>query len=457
MATDTQELQLPTDVDTATAMLNDPVVLNQWLRAGRFTDLQDRYNELTRPPLAEQITDILDAREAQNGTVHNAAKAAMDEWLREHGALTNVIRPNLGGTEEAKAPSVSNKYAKRIEEIGFANLGDFAHEIWHRNPVQNRMPQVREIMNDFSSVEPAFGGALIPESFDSELRVLELESAIVQPRATVINMNTPTMLFPYVDWSSNASGAGVYGGWTFHMVGEGQTIPTSETKFGRVKLEVNKQVAGAEVPNELMADASSLDGWIRQSLPAGAAYEKDYLFLHGNGAGQPLGVLNSPATITVAKESGQADDTIIVENILKMYSRLLPSSKSRAVWMVNPTTFAQLMTLSIPVGTGGAPIALVNIASAPNPTILGRPVIETEKLPALGNEGDVLLADWSYYLVGLRGGSGLESSPHPQFMNDMTVLRYIQRFDGRPWVQSAFTPRNGETLSPFVALGERDT
>lgn len=453
MAPAVDELVLPTDVDTATAMLNDPAVLNQWLRAGRFTDLQDRYNELTRPPLAEQITDILDAREAQNGTIANAAKSAMDEWLREHGALTNIVRPDV--RPDGPRPAVRNEFARRIEDIGFTNLGDFAKEIWHRNPVANRMPKVREVMNDFSSVEPAFGGALIPESFDNELRVLELEGSIVQPRATTINMNTPTMLFPYVDWTTNAAGAGVYGGWTFHMVGEGQAIPTSETKFGRVKLEVAKQVAGAEVPNELMADASSLDGWIRQSLPAGSAYEKDYLFLNGNGAGQPLGVLNSPALITVSKESGQAASTVLLENVLNIYARVLPSSKGRGAWIANPTTFAQLMTMSIAVGTGGAPVALVNVASSPTPTMLGRPVIETEKVPALGAKGDIGFYDFSYYLVGQRPGSGLESSPHPQFMNDMTVLRHIQRFDGRPWVQAPYTPRNGATLSPFVTLEAR--
>jgi len=454
MATDTQELQLPTDVDTAAAMLNDPAELNKWLRAGRFTDLQDRYNELTRPPLAEQITDILDAREAQNGTIANAAKTAMDEWLREHGALTNILRPNLGGGEERRLP-VRNEYAKRIEEIGFTNLGDFAREIWHRNPVQNRMPKVREVMNDFSSVDPALGGALIPESMDTEIRRLVLEQSIVRRYATQVTMTSPKMLFPFVDWTTNVGST--FGGWQVTRVGEGQSIPKSNSKFGSAKLEVSKQVAGARVPNELFVDVSALDGFIRATLPQAQAFAEDVDFLTGTGADEPLGVLNSPATITVAKETGQGDDTVIVENILNIYARMLPSSKGRAVWLVNPTTFTQLMTLSIPVGTGGAPIALVNIASSPQPTMLGRPVIETEKVPALGDAGDIGFYDFSYYLIGDRPGSGLESSPHEEFSNDVTVLKLTSRNDGRPWVQSPMQPLNGATLSPFVILGERDT
>ena len=43
---------------------------------------------------------------------------------------------------------------------------------------------------------------------------------------------------------------------------------------------------------------------------------------------------------------------------------MLPSSHQRAVWIANQDTFKELMTLSIPVGTGGAPVALVD-AEAP--------------------------------------------------------------------------------------------
>jgi HK97 family phage major capsid protein len=452
MATDTQELVLPTDVDTATAMLNDPAEIGKWLRAGKFTDIQNRYNELTRPPLADQITDILEAREAANGTVANAAKAAMDEWFKERGANASISRPDLGDRTE-KRSIVRNEYAKRIEEIGFTNLGDFAREIWHKNPVKNRTPQISQVMNDFSSVDPSLGGALIPESMDSEIRRLVLEQSIVRRFATTVTMQNPTMLFPYVDWTTNVGST--FGGWVVNRVAEGEEIPASNTKFGRAKLDVTKQAARARVPNELFVDVAALDGFIRTTLPQAQAFAEDVDFLTGDGVGKPLGVLNSPAKVTVTKETNQPNATVQVENILKMYARMLPSSKGRGVWLVNPTTFAQLMTLSIAVGTGGAPVALVNIAASPTPTMLGRPVIETEKVPALGAAGDIGFFDFSYYLIGDRPGSGLESSPHEEFSNDVTVLKMTSRNDGRPWIQSALTPLNGDSLSPFVVLGAR--
>jgi HK97 family phage major capsid protein len=448
----TDELTLPDSLEKARAMLNDPAEINRWLQARRFTDLQDRYNELERPPLPQQIAEILDAREAANGTVAKATREAMDQWLAERGM--NIARPAMGGNETPKAPP-RNIYARKMEEIGFTNIGDFAKEIWHKNTQAKRLEKINEVMNAFSSYDPASGGYLIPESMDNEIRSLTLEESIVRSRATVIPMSTPQMLFPFVDWTTNVGST--FGGWTVSRVGEGATITPSTAKFGRVKLDVTKQVAGAEVPNEMFSDVAALDGFIRRTLPQAKAFAEDKDFLVGTGVGEPLGALASTNTalITVTKETNQAASTVVIDNILKMYARMLPSSKGRAVWIVNPTTFVQLQQLSIAVGTGGAPVMLVNLANGPVPTMLGRPIIETEKVPALGSAADISFIDFTYYLIGDRPGSGLESSPHAQFMNDVTVMKLTDRNDGRPWIQSPFTPTNGDSLSPFVTLGAR--
>ena len=60
------------------------------------------------------------------------------------------------------------------------------------------------------------------------------------------------------------------------------------------------------------------------------------------------------------------------------------------------------------------------------------------------------------YLIGDRQTMSLESSPHVKFTSDRTTYRIIQRNDGRPWIQSAITPKNGgPTLSPFVQVAVR--
>jgi HK97 family phage major capsid protein len=145
------------------------------------------------------------------------------------------------------------------------------------------------------------------------------------------------------------------------------------------------------------------------------------------------------------------------ENIVKMFARMLPSSLGRAVWVASIDTFPELATMALSVGTGGSAIWLNNGAEGPPMTILGRPVIFTEKAPSvLGTQGDISFVDFGYYLIGDRQVMSAMSSPHFEFNADKTAYRIIQRVDGRPWLQSAITPaNNGPTLSPFVQLGTR--
>jgi hypothetical protein len=47
----------------------------------------------------------------------------------------------------------------------------------------------------------------------------------------------------------------------------------------------------------------------------------------------------------------------------------------------------------------------------------------------------------------------VSASPHFLFSTDKTAYRVVERVDGRPWLQSAITPKNGgNTLSAFVEL-----
>jgi HK97 family phage major capsid protein len=48
------------------------------------------------------------------------------------------------------------------------------------------------------------------------------------------------------------------------------------------------------------------------------AFRLDDAIINGTGAGQPLGVINAASTVTVSKESGQAADTVVFENCLKI-------------------------------------------------------------------------------------------------------------------------------------------
>lgn len=128
-------------------------------------------------------------------------------------------------------------------------------------------------------------------------------------------------------------------------------------------------------------------------------------------------------------------------------------------WFINQDTLPELMSMSQPVGTGGAPVWLPagGASGKPYDTLFGRPVTEIEQAASLGTVGDIILADLSQYLCIEKGGLQSASSIHVQFVTDEQVFRFVARIDGQPLWQAALTPFKGtsNTVSPFVALATR--
>ena len=299
------------------------------------------------------------------------------------------------------------------------------------------------------------GGFLVPEQFTTQLLALALEDSVVRSRAFRLPMTSLTLALPTIVDTTHATN--VYGGVRGYWTPESGSYTSSEPSFGRVQLTAKKLTGYTSAANELLADAAiSLEALLLRLFPAALAYFEDDAFINGVGAGQPVGIINADALVTVAKETGQAATTIVTENIDKMYSRMLPSSRGRAVWLAHPDALPQIVSMSRSVGTGGSAVMMNNMAGAAPAAIYGRPLILSEKCQTLGTAGDLFFVDFGYYVIGDRQSLSMAASPHVRFQNDETVWRFTQRVDGRPWLESALTPRNGSnTLSPFVNLATR--
>jgi HK97 family phage major capsid protein len=404
-----------------------------------------------------------------NGDLDAQIEAAVQEGLVKYIAAQGSVDAKGDAKRLDLRPASSSKHARLADRYNpgapgakldamFPDVKQFMSAIWHGSRTSEALKaqhEIKEIMNSFGSNVPADGGFLIPEYLRSELLRVALEKAVVRPRARVVPMETLTVPFPMIDTTSNASN--IYGGVTAYWTEEAASLTDSSPTFGRVKLEAKKLTAYSEIPNELFADSIiSLQMFINEIFPEAIAWFEDIAFIDGSGVGEPLGFQNGAAVVSVTKETGQAAATIVWENIVKMYSRMLPSSLNSAVWIAHIDTFPELATMSLSVGTGGSAIWLNNGVGGPPMTILGRPVIFTEKAETLGTAGDIQFVDFSYYLIGDRQAIQADTSPHYRFQNDQTTVRFIERVDGRPWIQSAITPQTGSnTLSPFVQLATR--
>jgi len=336
----------------------------------------------------------------------------------------------------------------------FKDATDFLHSISdHSFKDAALSKKLKTLQNAMSSMAGSDGGFLIPEVLRAELLQVALETSVVRSRARVVPMDSLTVPFPMVDSTSNVSS--VYGGITGYWTEEGATLTESSPKFGRVVLNAHKLTLYTEVPSELMQDSRpSMTTIIDQMFPEAMSWFEDVAFFIGGGVGEPLGFLNAAATVSVDR-TGSSSGTVVWTDVVNMYSRMLPQSLGRAVWVVSPDVFPALATMTVgnvPVWIGNSPSG--GGATSPWGTMLGRPLIISEKAKALGTAGDINFVDFGFYLLGDRQAMSARQSEDYRFKNDVTAFRVIERLDGRPWLNSAITPQNGSTntLSPFVSL-----
>ena len=297
------------------------------------------------------------------------------------------------------------------------------------------------------------GGFMAPEEYSSAMLDAANELEIVRPRATVEPMLSETKRIAGFE-NNDHSGNAVYGGFAGAWLGESETGEDQTGKLRMLKLQARKLAVFARASNEILADGVDFESSLAEAMIRAIAWSLDLAFLTGDGIGKPRGVLNDPALVTVPKESGQSAATIAYENLANMLSRLHPASYNDSVWVCNATAIPQLLLLTVPIGTGGSHIPVLeqnDIAF----TMLTRPVIFTEKLPALGTKGDIMLCDFSQYTVGLRSELGIERSNAPGWHEDESSWRAIVRADGTGRWAKPFTPLNGNTQSWCVALADR--
>lgn len=461
--------------DTADALLeaiNDPKWLREHMRTPEdVANSHKRYAELAnkRDPgignqLGEQITGLNRDLILQMTQAADAMRNAGDGMKR-----LNLDPDQVPGRRAGK---IYNRHAPgaKLEKLNLKQTqtwADFMSNAYHRaDRFASTTARVAELMefkqklaevdNSFSSNVPNDGGFLIPERLRADLLRVALETALMRRFARVIPMDSLTVPFPTLDSTSNATT--VHGGIAAFWTEEGQALEESDPTFGRVVLKANKLTARADVPNELFQDSIiSLEAFISEVFPDAMAWFEDMAFINGTGVGEPLGWLRAPAAEIVAQNALQGADTIVWQNILQMYAQMLPSSLGRAIWIANIDTFPELATMALGVGTGGSAVWLNNGVPGPPMTILGRPVYFTEKVPSVTEQGCISFIDPGYYLIGDRQTMRAETSAHYRFVNDVTVMRFIQRLDGRPWIESSIEPANGaNNLSPFVLLGDRD-
>ena len=292
------------------------------------------------------------------------------------------------------------------------------------------------------------GGFLVPTAFLPDLKTTEFDD-VIGGRTQAVNMPSPEVHIPArVDKDHSTS---VSGGLRVYRRAETQAISPSRMQTELIVLRATSLMGLSFASEEILQDsafglAQLLERGFRSEFGSRLQHER----ISGTGVGEFLGILNSGAKIAVDPDNGQPADSITYTNLVNM--RLRCYGYGNAIWLYNQDCLARLMTMVNPAGQ----FIWQNSARDGEPDrLLGRPAFACEDCNVLGDEGDLILANWAEYLEGTYQPVEGAESMHVRFENHERAFKFFMRNAGSPWWRSVMTPKNGSTRSPFVTLAAR--
>lgn len=416
-----------------------------------FTDdEQKQYSaaekEHRRLKAAKEQADKLAADKAELNAQAAAAAPQAAAVVPASNASGAAQQVTVGDSLEAKRP--------------YENLGAMLQDVHKVGIGSNSAAAMERLVKASLNTETgADGGFLVAPEFIGSMLEQAISMSQLYSRVNELTVTGNSASIPAVDETSRADGSR-YGGIAVYWVKEGGEGTYKQPKFRNLDIKLSKLMGLVSVTSEMLEDAALLASWVQSAFPAEMAFALDQAVYNGDGNGKPLGFMNSGALVTVAKEGSQAADTIVYQNIIKMWARMPASRISRAAWFVTQQALEQFPLMNLSVGTGGAPVYLppAGASDAPYSTLLGRPVVPIEQATALGDLGDIALADMSDYVAIAKGGIKTDTSIHVDFDKDKQSFRFIRRVNGAPYTRTKLQSKSSSTFytSPYVTLAARD-
>ncbi|MDE2102046.1 MAG: phage major capsid protein [Patescibacteria group bacterium] len=295
------------------------------------------------------------------------------------------------------------------------------------------------------------GGYIVPPQISLAILRSLAEESFIFPRALKTYMNSRTQQLPFVDMTGTAAlgQSPFFGGMQFTWQPEA-VLTETEPKFGMLDLTAHNLTGFSTVSNQWLSDSGpGVEEAFVKLIARAAGWQFEYAFFQGTGtaAQMPLGIIQGIAPQTSVNVVRSAPSSIANTDIANMAGHLIPGGWRNAVWAVTESAIPKIAALSQFVLNGwhyheGGAIGF----------IMTRPVFPTEKLPSLGNIGDLVLFDPSAYVVGVRHDVLVDASPHSSFPTNQTDFRVWLRGDGKPWQNGQVTLADGQTKASMAVI-----
>jgi len=381
--------------------------------------------------------DSLTDKEAKDFVLLRDLNSKIEELNdKDQEPVRKLYTPTSQGSAVMRPGFINPKGRDILPQTVDSYQGDY--DAWVKDALSRQgNPRLFETRTS-SGISGVAGGFAIPSPLANLVWDAGLEDSLLLQRLQVFPMTAPTLDIAAFD--GEAHNSVLFGGFSAQWLGETDAATESDCRLRAITLTAHKIAIYSGFSHELWQDAPALSGTISGVLSRALRFELEDVVLHGSGIGRPLGILQSASRISVSRAGAGA---IAWADLVGMRTRLYPGFTGSAIWIIHPAVLGELLVME---DTGGSLIWTGNpgsVASGQPSTLMGLPVMISEKASDLGTEGDVILLDPGKYALGVREGLFFETSNSPAWSQAITSFRMLGRFAGQPLLDSTITPRRG--------------
>ena len=286
------------------------------------------------------------------------------------------------------------------------------------------------------------GGFAVPPDFRGGIQQAWDKDENLSQHFSAIQTSSNLLVLPFDETSPHASG-GITGAWTDEA---GTSTPTKPS-IKQVNVNLKKVQALVHLSDEMISDAAFIASYVPEKMGQKLSSLISDAIYNGDGNGKPIGMMASPARVSVTRETG---GTVTAKDVTTAVSRLRPGGFANSFWLVHSSVLPKLWTMVV----GQIPVYVPNFAVSPYGQLLGRPVFVTEYAQTVGTSGDVMLVNPSGYAYAVKS-DGVQTAATIAFAFDQGLqsFRATVRVGGVPMLSAAIGRKNGsDTLTDFVTI-----
>lgn len=313
-----------------------------------------------------------------------------------------------------------------------------AFEVYLRKGYRDMGPNDQKTLTE--GVDTA-GGFLVPADYNAEMIKKIAQQAVIRGLARVVSTSRDVAEWPKITYTTDdIYTSGVRLTWTGESPATATTHRVTDPVFGLHKIPVHTAMASLPLSNDLLEDAvfdvfGVSSGLISEAFALG----EDDVFLNGNGATRPKGILaNVDGTDEITSVVSGDANLLKGDGIIDLFYAVPSQYRMRGVWVMASNTMRDLEKLVDSQGRYLVSSMLnASLAIGTPDAIKGRPVRFDEFMPSIAaGNFPILFGDFSAYMIVERTGLSIQRLSELYAETNISLLLARRRVGGdtvEPW------------------------